>query len=284
MRAVRGMTQSELAGDFITRNMLSLIENGYASPSLATLTEIAKRLGVSVGYFFAESEKETAAYTKMGELDHLQKLYHTGEYKECLHICDEFSPQDDEIALIALSCSLSLAEQSLASYALTTATAYLEKAEMYAQACMYADPTTLPTIRYLKMLIHAAGQEEIPKSLASPSAFASSAIPAEFIVYMRALCALDTGDTSTASVLFESGLISSMEYLDFLKAGLLIANGETEAAFPMLKRILTVPSLGFFTRYHVLTTLESCARVAGDFKAAYQYSSQKVHLLESYAK
>ena len=34
LRISKRMTQSELAGDQITRNMLSLIENGSALPSL----------------------------------------------------------------------------------------------------------------------------------------------------------------------------------------------------------------------------------------------------------
>ena len=45
-RLFRKMTQSELAGDAITRNMLSLIESGTASPSVKTLQYLAERLGV----------------------------------------------------------------------------------------------------------------------------------------------------------------------------------------------------------------------------------------------
>ena len=51
-RKMRGMTQAELAGESITRNMLSLIENGGASPSLQTIEYLADRLGISPASFF----------------------------------------------------------------------------------------------------------------------------------------------------------------------------------------------------------------------------------------
>ena len=46
LRLRRGMTQKELSGDRITRNMLSLIESGSASPSVSTLLYLAERLEV----------------------------------------------------------------------------------------------------------------------------------------------------------------------------------------------------------------------------------------------
>ena len=58
------MTQSELAGDAITRNMLSLIESGTASPSVKTLQYLAERLGVPYEHLLApKEEKEEIADT-----------------------------------------------------------------------------------------------------------------------------------------------------------------------------------------------------------------------------
>lgn len=51
-RLERKMTQSEVAGDFITRNMLSQIENDVANPSIKTIEYLAKQLNKSVQYFF----------------------------------------------------------------------------------------------------------------------------------------------------------------------------------------------------------------------------------------
>ena len=49
-----GLSQRQLCGEEITRNMLSQIENGAARPSMDTLRYLAGRLGKPVGYFLEE--------------------------------------------------------------------------------------------------------------------------------------------------------------------------------------------------------------------------------------
>ena len=53
-RLAAGMSQRELAGEEITRNMLSSLEHDAATPSIATLRYLARRLGRPVSYFFGE--------------------------------------------------------------------------------------------------------------------------------------------------------------------------------------------------------------------------------------
>ena len=55
-RAEAGLSQRELCGTVITRNMLSQIEHGVASPSIGTLRYLAGRLEKPMGYFFEEEE------------------------------------------------------------------------------------------------------------------------------------------------------------------------------------------------------------------------------------
>ena len=47
-RIARKMTQSEVVGDFITRNMLSQIENGNAAPSIRTLQYLMDVLDIHI--------------------------------------------------------------------------------------------------------------------------------------------------------------------------------------------------------------------------------------------
>ena len=53
-RLVAGLSQRQLCGDIITRNMLSQIENGSARPSMDTLKYLAGRLEKPVSYFLEE--------------------------------------------------------------------------------------------------------------------------------------------------------------------------------------------------------------------------------------
>ena len=54
-RLEKGLSQRELCGSTITRNMLSLIENGSARPSMSTLKYLAETLGKPIGYFLDET-------------------------------------------------------------------------------------------------------------------------------------------------------------------------------------------------------------------------------------
>ena len=58
LRTAKCMTQSQLAGDYMTRNMLSRIENGAVKPSLSTTVYISERLKVPVGYILTEVDDE----------------------------------------------------------------------------------------------------------------------------------------------------------------------------------------------------------------------------------
>lgn len=79
LRIQRGLTQKELAGEEITRNMLSRIENGAAYPSIGSLLYIAQRLDVSPAYFFDESEKTQSEIEST-----LCSYYNEGEYEKCI--------------------------------------------------------------------------------------------------------------------------------------------------------------------------------------------------------
>lgn len=60
-RLAKGLSQRQLCGDVITRNMLSQIENGTARPSMDTLLYLAAKLEKPVGYFLEGQIEESTA-------------------------------------------------------------------------------------------------------------------------------------------------------------------------------------------------------------------------------
>lgn len=64
-RQQAGLSQRQLCGDVITRNMLSQIENGSAKPSVGTLQYLAERLGKPVSYFLEEDAVTSPNQTVM---------------------------------------------------------------------------------------------------------------------------------------------------------------------------------------------------------------------------
>ena len=53
-RLEAGLSQRQLCGEEVTRNMLSQIENGTAKPSMNTLAYFARRLEKPVSFFLQE--------------------------------------------------------------------------------------------------------------------------------------------------------------------------------------------------------------------------------------
>ena len=59
-RLSKGLSQSQVAGGCVTRNMLSQIENDQASPSMRTLEHLARALDVSVGWLLSDEQTDAA--------------------------------------------------------------------------------------------------------------------------------------------------------------------------------------------------------------------------------
>lgn len=61
------LSQRQLCGEEITRNMLSLIEHGTAKPSMKTLRCLAQRLGKPISYFLEDGADDPAELTQSAE-------------------------------------------------------------------------------------------------------------------------------------------------------------------------------------------------------------------------
>lgn len=284
LRLSRSMTQKELAVGSVTRNMLSLIENGNALPSLPTLAELADRLGVSVGYFFAATEEETSAFTKMSRIGEMRRLYREGEFAACLAACREIPCPDEDILLLSAECSLALATDACRRYALSTAAAHLADVKAAASGNGGVLESLYSTAVFMERLIDCAIQPSLSAEILDASRFASSRIPVEFFAYLRALSFLDGEKGTEADVLLHSGLILSPIYCGVIEAKCRMLQNRHDDAFSLLQNILDTEKPGFFTMFRLLNTLESCASTLGDFKNAYLYSTEKIKLLEQFTK
>lgn len=69
-RLEAGLSQRQLCGEEITRNMLSLIEHGTARPSMKTLTLLAQRLGKPVSWFLEEDAPDFSSLTASADALH----------------------------------------------------------------------------------------------------------------------------------------------------------------------------------------------------------------------
>lgn len=284
LRMSRGMTQKELAGESVTRNMLSLIENGNALPSLPTLVYLADKLNVSVGYFYAETDEEVAAFVKMGRISEIRNLYRIHDFAACLAACRQLPHPDEDISLISAECSLALAAESCERYALSTASAHLADAYDAASKDICSSTSLRSTVVFLERLLQCVNSPTLTDEVLDAALYPESRVPAELFAYLRALHFWDNGRGTDADAIVRSGLINSPVYRDVVTAKGMMRQEHYAEAFSLLQKILADEKPGFFTVYRVLDALESCASTLGDFKNAYQYSTEKIRLLEQFAK
>lgn len=283
LRISKLMTQSDLAGDRITRNMLSCIENGSANPSLSTIVYIAGRLGVPAGFLLAEQGDEMA-FRKMSNLSNIKKAYTTGDVQSCRSLCLSGCPEpDDEISLLLANCDMGIAVDEFWRGKLRSSCRFFDEALSYVEKTIYSTDAIEAEIRvyfrYMERISHTLYSDLLDeeKSLSVKSDTVLSQ-------YLDALHALDNGDTSVAELLIER-LANSGENSFFkahLQNKLLIAAKNYKQAQKALQQLLhdgNMP-LNKIELYTVLEDLEICCRENEDYKNAYRFASEKVELLE----
>ncbi|MBO5265895.1 MAG: helix-turn-helix transcriptional regulator [Ruminiclostridium sp.] len=101
-RLARKMTQSDVVGDFITRNMLSQIESGTANPSVKTLTYLAKVLQLPVNYLLPDELEtyDTSEETVNEDFEALIKMknaYKREDYIQAAQLAERFTGKENII-------------------------------------------------------------------------------------------------------------------------------------------------------------------------------------------
>ena len=141
-RLARGMTQSQVVGDRITRNMLSQIENDLASPSVGTLEYLASVLNVRLSWLLADEQEEAEA----GRTQRLRELLKSGEYAACLELAPEHAP-DDEQALALAMAAAQCAQRALESERFDTARHLAQRGLAWNNGSLYASAALMLHLR-----------------------------------------------------------------------------------------------------------------------------------------
>lgn len=92
LRQELGLSQRQLCGNMITRNMLSQIENGSARPSMDTLSYLAGQLGKPVSYFLEEDAVTSPNQTVM---EQARMAYSYAEYDRAAEILQGYKAPDE---------------------------------------------------------------------------------------------------------------------------------------------------------------------------------------------
>ena len=249
-RLEAGLSQKQLCGDKITRNMLSQIEHGTAKPSMATLQYLAGRLGKPLGYFLGE---ETPPNTQ-GILS-ARQAWQEQDAKGVLSSLEGYQPDvllDNEYYLLTALANLELAEAALNQGKAEYARSLLEQAEQAEKKTIYTQ-----------------GLTEKRLCLQCRAGIANVNLPDNtWDCIARGQSALDKGNPADALRFLQGAQDLTNVLLQFLMGKANEALGNYEAAIANY-----LQAEGSFSQ--AVAALEICYRELGDYKKAYEYACKQ---------
>lgn len=250
-RLEAGLSQRQLCGEDITRNMLSQIEHGSAKPSMKTLQVLAGRLGKRVSYFL---EEEAVVSPNQQLMMDARQHFDAGDFAAAIHALAEYqSPDtvfDREMALLQVLSLLELARQALTEGRRVYAAGLLESAGISVPYC--GDAVSRRRLLLLGQLSREPVSPLLPSLDEELLLRAQEALQAENMEKaVHLLEAMDRRDTPRWHFLRGQCALAQKEYRS--AAGYF---HEAEAAFPKE----TAPML------------EACYRELQDYRRAYEYA------------
>lgn len=280
LRTQKQMTQSELAGESVSRNMVSLIENGRATPSVGTLEDIAAKLKVTAAFLMADA-RERSALVKSEKLSDIRIAFSGKNYRICSDLCrslyESGLERDDEIDLVMAESLLENAKEAFLGDRIRLCCQLLDEAVFYAERTAYYTGHILGAawayFEYLNLLSPTLVSENFA------SDFVSDTVPQNdvFCRYIGSL--LSNGekkffphpeDPSYANLL--AGHLRAKESM---------REGDYQKASFCLADILHSPDLlPGIVMYHVFCDIEECCHRLDNRKNEANYREAKLSIFE----
>lgn len=253
-RLEAGLSQRQLCGEEITRNMLSQIENGSAKPSMKTLQYLASRLGKNVSYFL---EEDALLSPNQPVMALLRQQIDSGEFGQAAETQEQYrSPDpvfDREYALLSALILLSLAESAIREGRPIYARELLSKTDL--SGCWCREELE----RRKLLLLGEAGMRGISPQLPS--------LDRELL--LRASDAFENRDLSRAAQLLDAAEDRDSPRWNLLRGQIYLAQTQyREAAACLHKAEIVYPKETAFR-------LEHCYRELEDYKRAYEYACRQ---------
>ena len=253
-RLEAGLSQRQLCGDEITRNMLSQIENGAARPSMDTLRYLAGKLGKPVGYFLQEDIPSPNQQLLLSA----RQAYAQGRFPEAMTLLEQFQSPDEifdaERHLLQALVCLSLAQQALEKDRIPYCLSLLEKAAAHCKNTPYGSEDLTHRILLVQAKAEPVRRREILGSLPNDG---------QWLLVAQTLLA--EGDPQACA-----GLLALFPQPDdpqwhLLQGDAAMAQGNYQAA---LDYYLPIED-------QALAQLERCYEQLEDYKMAYHYACKQ---------
>ena len=239
-RQEAGLSQRQLCGQQVTRNMLSQIENGSARPSVDTLTYFAAQLGKPVSYFLDEDSLSSPNQAIMASA---RAAYAAHDFDGALTALKNYRSPDEifdaEKGLLQNLCLLSAARQAQQRGQTPLSRQLLDRVDK-------------------KNLYYPAVHRE--------HHLAMGIVPPvdDRELLLRAENALSSGDAPRALTYLAAVEDRENEHWNLLCGNVYFGRGDYQNAVPYLQKAQNADPKG------CLSALEVCYRELSDFENAYR--------------
>ena len=284
-RVERHMTQKDVVGEYITRNMLSKIENGSATPSVKTLEYLAGALGLPAGFFMSESTGDEL--TPSG-LSSARSHFKNGEYEGCVQVLEDIDLDGgyrDEALLLLARAKISLSKKAMVDGRYEEARRLAQEAVSHNDSGIYASAA----FRTEALLLIARCTMELKgdflKAMDDYQAAYQDQGLGEFYRLTMAEYYITQGDLDSAKKEMDSIVrlseATKPAYL-MLQGQMELKDNQFEQAAKQLEKAeqlaRTTGSNYFLSSLYAM--LEQCYREMEDFKKAYHYASMQLQIKE----
>lgn len=283
-RIERNMTQKQVVGDYITRNMLSKIENDSATPSVKTLEYLASALGLPAGYFMSDTGGDELTPEAV---DQARACYRDRDYQTTLELLDgvniEGSGYADEVQLLKAYASYALARQKLEEGLPSMAQSLAEDAVYYNSKTMYFSPAFKTEVLLFTAKCRLAVGDGFEEAIQEyHDAYRKQGL-GEMYRLMMTDYFIHLGDTDAAANEMDQIMKISAdfepEYL-MLKAKLELRRSNYLTAVAQLRQAeeLSQGSGSHQFMSGLYAMLEECYKELDDFKMAYHYATKQLQM------
>lgn len=269
VRIQKRMTQSELGGDVITRNMLSAIENDKALPSLETLRHISIALDTPISYFLSDGD-DLFLFTKAARMPSIVSSLRSGCYNACVNQILKLEKQDDELTFILSKCYFEMGIVSVKNGALLTAKEQLLLSLEYAKKTVYDTARFEAVIPLYLAICHNISSPLLEFDEPSFLGGIDSATDYEFYKYVIQDSAYHFKNEIYSRHLTAKQLIKERRY------------NEAVGVLTELEKERKQRGSNAYINFCLYGDIEICYRQLLDFENAYKYATKRMSMLEGF--
>lgn len=264
-----GLTQNAVAGNFITRNMLSSIESGKVHPSLDTLKYLAETLDLPMGYL-ADDEVDLFTFKKTKVIGAIRKAYSEGKYQTCLSMIEKLEEKDDELIFLTVCASFYLGKQMTIAGELRRGEQCFKTCLSFMDSCIYPTEEFRTLIQLYSAIIHNVQSPLLELDSATFQEKLFSSYDYELYRYLH-----QDYDYSYKTPVFKL----------HMEAKALMRTRKYNEAIHILQRLEDMKGPNEYNSCVILgvyTDLEISYKELINFEKAYRYANKRIALLEGF--